>query len=151
MANPVALAQINLNLAPSLLPGFHLPAPPANPPNSGNVTSSVKLMAQTAHALRMGELLPAAAVEAVAFFEVEVIAARQITLHAAAAPAAGPAAAPAAPGVPLAAGGVPLILNAIAALGNRLETRMDGIDQPLDSLQRETAIARLRRFFIEAT
>ncbi|KAJ7083110.1 hypothetical protein B0H15DRAFT_427962 [Mycena belliarum] len=135
MAIPVALAQIDLNLAPGLLPGFHLPPQPANPPTSVNVTSAVRLKAEVDNVLRKGEPLPDAAVEAVAFFESEVIAARQIgLLLAAAAPAA-----PAAPGAPLAAGGVALILTTIRALGNRLDARMDGIDQRLDGLQREIA------------
>ncbi|KAJ7735641.1 hypothetical protein DFH07DRAFT_111192 [Mycena maculata] len=143
MANPVPLAQINLNIAPGLLPGFHLPPQPANPPTSVNVTSAVKLKAEVANALRKGEPLPDAAVEAVACFESEVIAARQIGLQIAAAPAA----APAAPGAPLAAAGVALILNAIATMSNKL----DDIDQRLHGLQREIAIVLLHPFLIEVT
>jgi len=83
-------------------------------------------MADVAHELRLNTAIPDAVVEAVTFYNADVIATRQLAQIA---PAPGPAAAapPAGPAAPLA--GAALILNAIAAL-----------DRRLDSFQRQMAI-----------
>jgi len=120
MAAP--LAQVTLNLAPGLVAGVQPPAQPANPPTSTDVKGAVKLMADVAHELRqfffsfllfkwlrtrsltflsgLNTAIPDTVVEAVTFYNVDVIATRQLAQidpvpsPAAAVPPAGPAGSP---------------------------------------------------------
>jgi len=116
------LAQVTLNLPPGLVAGVQPPAQPAKPPTSANVKGAVKLMANVAHELRqfffsfllfkwlrtrsltflsgLNTATPDAVVEAVTFYNADVIATRQLAQiapapgPAAAAPPAGPAGLP---------------------------------------------------------
>ncbi|KAF5379036.1 hypothetical protein D9615_006015 [Tricholomella constricta] len=98
---------------PGVVAGVQPPAQPANPPTAADVKGAVKFMADVAHELRLNTAIPDAVVEAVTFYNADVIATRQLAQIA---PAPGPAAAvpPAGLAAPLA--GAALILNAIAAL-----------------------------------
>ncbi|KAJ6467150.1 hypothetical protein C8R47DRAFT_1152796 [Mycena vitilis] len=145
-ANPLVLAQVNLNLpAPhlqnNLVAGMPAPDAASNPPDAGDVCGAVKSKGAIVRERRTP--IQVDIVETVADYELEILLARQVALAPQPAINAPGVAAPA-PGPIASMAGMAMILNAIAVADQAGTTRHNDLkrqlDRRLNNLERQGAI-----------
>ncbi|KAJ7619908.1 hypothetical protein DFH06DRAFT_1234381 [Mycena polygramma] len=139
-ANPLVLAQVNLNLpAPHLqnniVAGIPAPNAASNPPDADDVYGAVKLKGAIVRELNLGTPIHADIVEAVANYEPDILLARQVALAPQPAINAPGVAAPA-PALAAPMAGIAMILNAIAVADQAANTRHNDLKRRLDTFDR---------------